>query len=348
MTTSAPLVSVITPTYNQEPYIAACIESVLAQTYSNWEQIIVDDGSTDKTADVIHGFSDARIRFIRQSNRGIEALARTYNDALSLANGEIIAILEGDDFWPANKLSTLVPVFADERIVLAYGVVRECGPDGTLTRQLSRSVRRRRRLPESVLFNDPVGSATRHMLRGDSIDLLPESTVLIRRSVLESIGGFQYIPGVSVASFPTFLELGLSGRFHYAPAVMGYRRRHAASASIRYLDRLLSEEEHYAFRFMEQRGNELHLSDSEKRQIDNSWQRSRYHRHFTAGRLLLTQGQWKEARQRFSRALHPLLPRTFLASVVGWILSGFHCDLERVLALLGKTRLTKGTWRPAQ
>src|SRR6267378_4285585 len=92
----SPLVSIITATFNHEPFIASCIESVLGQSYSNWEQIIIDDGSTDKTADVIRGYSDRRIRFIHQANHGIEALALTYNHALSQAKGEIIAILEGD------------------------------------------------------------------------------------------------------------------------------------------------------------------------------------------------------------------------------------------------------------
>jgi glycosyltransferase involved in cell wall biosynthesis len=337
------LVTIITTTYNHERYISACIESVLGQTYSNWEQIIIDDGSTDRTADVIQRFTDPRIRFIRQKNRGIEALAHTYNNALGLAHGEIVAILEGDDFWPREKLAKLVPAFADERVVLAYGVVRESAPDGTLTNRLSRSVDRRRRLSDSILFNTPVGSATHYMLNADNIDLIPESTTLIRRSTLESLGGFQCVPGVSVASFPTFLELGLTGKFHYAPEVMGFRRIHASSASHLYFDQLMVEAEYHAMQFMEQRRPELHLTVAEMRAIRISWRRSKYNRHFSAGRLLSTQRQWKEARKRFRLALNPILPRTFVASAAGWILAGFHCDLETVLELLGKTRLTTRT-----
>ena len=55
------LVTIITPTYNHERYIDRCIESVISQTYSNWEQIIIDDGSTDKTAEIIAHYSDSRI-----------------------------------------------------------------------------------------------------------------------------------------------------------------------------------------------------------------------------------------------------------------------------------------------
>ena len=104
-----PFVSILTPTYNHESFIASCIESARQQTYGNWEQIIIDDGSTDRTAETIRTHSDQRIRFIQQTNRGIEALGLTYNRALSQAKGEIVAILEGDDCWPADKLATLVP-----------------------------------------------------------------------------------------------------------------------------------------------------------------------------------------------------------------------------------------------
>jgi glycosyltransferase involved in cell wall biosynthesis len=347
MNTRFPIVSILTPAYNQEAYIAACIESVLAQTYSNWEQIIIDDGSTDNTAVVVQGIRDPRIYFHRQANRGIAALAHTYNHALSLAKGEIIAILEGDDFWPPDKLSALVPFFADEEIVLAYGLVQECAVDGTLTSQLSSSVRRRRQLPDFILSNRLKGAATKYMLHADNMDLLPESTVLIRRSTLDSIGGFQCIPGISVASYPTFLELGLRGRFHFSPRVMGFRRRHASSASVRYFDQLLPEAERHARRFMDQHGSDLGLSDFERQQINKSWQRANYLRHFVAGRSFAIQGRWQEARRRFGQAMHPLLPRTFLASAAGWVLSGFRCDLERVLVLLGKTPLTERTTQKA-
>jgi len=107
---AASLVSVITPTYNHERFIAQCIESVLAQTYGHWEMIIVDDGSTDHTASIAEEYAkkDHRIKVIRQANNGIFRLAETYNKALGLANGELIAILEGDDTWQNTKLEIQV------------------------------------------------------------------------------------------------------------------------------------------------------------------------------------------------------------------------------------------------
>src|SRR5215472_13719208 len=126
----SPLVSIITPTFNHEGYIGPCVESVLKQSFQDWEQIIIDDGSTDRTRDVVHRYSDQRIRYVYQENQGINALPHTYNRALGLCSGAFIAILEGDDLWPAHKLAHLTPAFDDPRVVLAYGVVGELSADG--------------------------------------------------------------------------------------------------------------------------------------------------------------------------------------------------------------------------
>src|SRR5688572_16895965 len=117
----APLVSIITPTFNQARFIGPCISSVLAQTYTNWEQIIVDDGSTDETAAIVRSYTDPRIRYMRQEHVGILALAATYNRGLQAARGPLISILEGDDLWTADKLETLVPKLEDRDVVLGYG-----------------------------------------------------------------------------------------------------------------------------------------------------------------------------------------------------------------------------------
>ncbi|MGB7844942.1 MAG: glycosyltransferase family A protein, partial [Candidatus Acidiferrum sp.] len=181
MNSSSPLVSIITPTYNHEKFIGPCIESVLNQTYPNWEQLIIDDGSTDRTAQVIGGYADPRIRYFAQNNQGIDALAHTYNRALNEARGELIGILEGDDLWPADKLSTMVPAFLDKDTILAYGIPREINTLGKLSRRLPRQVRRRLNLPQTILANDPVGSATVFLLRRDGHEMLAPSTVIMRR-----------------------------------------------------------------------------------------------------------------------------------------------------------------------
>src|SRR5688572_10419542 len=100
-----PLVTILSPTFNQERYVSQCIESALAQTYPHWEQIFVDDGSTDATREVIASYRDPRIRLIALPHRGLGALAESYNEALAVARGSLVGILEGDDAWPADKLA---------------------------------------------------------------------------------------------------------------------------------------------------------------------------------------------------------------------------------------------------
>ena len=95
-------VSIVTPSYNIEQFIAETIRSVLAQTHKNFELIIVDDGSTDNTKKIVSSFNDKRIIFIQnKKNRGA---AYCRNLAISKATGDYIAFLDGDDLWVPNKL----------------------------------------------------------------------------------------------------------------------------------------------------------------------------------------------------------------------------------------------------
>jgi glycosyltransferase involved in cell wall biosynthesis len=94
-------VSVILPVYQVEKYIGAAVESVLAQTYKNFELLIVDDGSLDRSVEICQQFTDPRITIIRQENRG---LAGSRNTGIRNARGEYLAFLDGDDLWLPDKL----------------------------------------------------------------------------------------------------------------------------------------------------------------------------------------------------------------------------------------------------
>src|SRR5690625_4737905 len=99
-----PIVSIITPAYNAERFIGETIESVLEQTYTNWEMIIVDDASTDQTAKIVQDYmkKDARIRFIQLNKNEGSAVAR--NTAMREAKGQYLAFLDSDDLWFEHKL----------------------------------------------------------------------------------------------------------------------------------------------------------------------------------------------------------------------------------------------------
>lgn len=96
------LVSIIMPSYNTERYIGASIQSVLNQTYKEWELIIVDDCSTDRTDEIVASFSDPRIRYLKNEKNSGAAVSR--NRALREAKGRWIAFLDSDDLWFPDKL----------------------------------------------------------------------------------------------------------------------------------------------------------------------------------------------------------------------------------------------------
>lgn len=100
-----PFFSVIIPLYNKEDYIANTLKSVLNQTFQDFEVIIVDDGSTDKSAQVVNSFNDKRIQLVK--NKMNLGLPNTRNVGISLAQGEIIALLDADDLWTPLFLSEM-------------------------------------------------------------------------------------------------------------------------------------------------------------------------------------------------------------------------------------------------
>ena len=117
-----PVISVILPVFNSEEFIRKAIESVLAQTFEDFELIIVNDGSTDSSKDIIDSFEDDRIRLISQSNQGPGA-AR--NNALRIAEGEYIMYLDSDD-W-----------FCPDALEVAYGEITKFGADFTFFKMIN-------------------------------------------------------------------------------------------------------------------------------------------------------------------------------------------------------------------
>jgi len=106
--TREPMVSVILPAYNASGYIGEAVRGVLSQTYTNFELIIIDDGSTDNTADIVKSVDDERIRYIRTENQG-NYFAR--NRGLKESKGRYIAFLDSDDIWLEDKLKTQISIF---------------------------------------------------------------------------------------------------------------------------------------------------------------------------------------------------------------------------------------------
>ena len=215
--TGGPIVAVIMPTFNHAAFVGAAVESVLGQTLDAWELIVVDDGSTDGTPDIVLGYGDPRIRVIVRDHGGLAHLHDLYQTALDSSTAPLLAILEGDDTWPADKLARQVADFDDPAVVLSYG-------SGWLIDELGcRYARVDPSFAENARTNGPEASILPELLTNNAI-LSP--TVVVRRSALATIGGFWQPEGVPYLDHPTWLLLAAQGTFAYHAAPVGSWRRH--------------------------------------------------------------------------------------------------------------------------
>ncbi|MFK4307406.1 teichuronic acid biosynthesis glycosyltransferase TuaG [Bacillus sp. RC242] len=128
-----PLISVITPTYNAERFIIETIESIKLQTYSNWELIIVDDCSQDKTVELIREKyqKETRIKILQLSENSGAAIAR--NTGINQAKGQYIAFLDSDDLWLPQKLEKQLAFMQTNNIAFSFTSYQIMNQDGVLT-----------------------------------------------------------------------------------------------------------------------------------------------------------------------------------------------------------------------
>lgn len=122
------LVSIITPTYNSAKYIAETIQSVQNQTYQNWEWIIIDDGSSDTTWELINSLSDSRIKSFKLDENSGPGIAR--NIAIQQAQGNYIAFLDADDVWKPEKLAKQLQFMEEENLPMTFSFYEQMDEEG--------------------------------------------------------------------------------------------------------------------------------------------------------------------------------------------------------------------------
>ncbi|KGX87207.1 glycosyltransferase family 2 protein [Pontibacillus litoralis] len=147
MNNENPLISVVTPAYNAERFIAETIESVMKQTYTNWEMIIVDDCSMDQTVDIVQSYQeqDPRIQLIRLQHNSGSAVAR--NTAMDHARGRYIAFLDSDDLWIPQKLTKQLAFMQTKDIAFSFTEYVRIQQDGTRTQAIVKA-------PQCVGYDD--------------------------------------------------------------------------------------------------------------------------------------------------------------------------------------------------
>lgn len=186
-TASAPLVSVIMPAYNAARYIEESIDSVLGQDYPNKELIIIDDGSTDATVDLIRAYGD-RVTLITQQNQGA-AVAR--NAGLNAARGDYIAFIDSDDVWLPGKLRTQVRYLENHPDVgLVYSRWHKWKPDADGHFPAASTfvpTAEEQQDEEPGLTTEGSGWLYTRLL---FVSKLHTITVVARRSLIDEVGGF--------------------------------------------------------------------------------------------------------------------------------------------------------------
>src|SRR3989338_533004 len=172
-----PKISVIIPTYNYGSHISEAIESVLAQSYRNFEAIIVDDGSTDKTAEVVKRFRRQypnEIQYLYQENAGSGA-AR--NNGIRRSRGEYIAFLDADDIWQPTKLEQQISILEKNNMVSLNFTNASILKNGKISGVYVRADDKTK-LSSDLFY---------HLLLRNFV---PFSSIMVKRSVFESAGFF--------------------------------------------------------------------------------------------------------------------------------------------------------------
>ncbi len=337
MESSSPLVSIITPTYNHGKYIAACIRSVQSQSYANWEMLIINDGSTDDTAEVVTGFldSDPRIKLYNQKNIGIFRLKETYDFGLSRSQGKYIAILEGDDLWEPGKLQRQVTQLENNsNIVLAWGKVQSVKDD------LSEVYAEHPSCKASEMryyANDPPGSLLNLLYIENCI---PALTIFTRKECLTKLGGFLQPHGLPLVDLPTLLELATMGGFYFDDTILGKWRIYSGQVTKKYPVEIIKgrfecAKSHFS-KIPEVIRKNIKLNEDDIRSYFNNIIHIGYAR---AGRYKLIQKNFREARKDYIAAIFYKGTGNFMwriRAMIGYIFSLFNLNIEWLAKLLGK------------
>ncbi len=162
-----PRVSVVMPVYDVEPFVAEAVTSVLNQSFTDFELIIVDDGGSDLSLEICRQFDDPRIRIVSQPNRG---LSGARNTGIAKARGEYIALLDSDDRWLPEKLELHV-IHLDNapRIGVSFSPSRFIDEDGQPLR-IKQAGKLKQIAPADIFCRNPIGNGSAPVLRRSALD----------------------------------------------------------------------------------------------------------------------------------------------------------------------------------
>ncbi len=213
---NTPYVSIIVPTYNRGDLIGATIQSVLDQTFQNWEMIIIDNFSEDNTEEIVGNFRDTRIHLHKLKRTGSVAASRNFG--LLKSRSDWIAFLDSDDLWEPKKLEVTIEKMSPNVDLIYHNLKIIRGISSEQTGKLTQG-----RKLKSPLFFDL-------LLNGNPI---PLSSVVVRKSIMLTIGGMNESPNFyAIEDYETWLRISLiSKSFLYLAEDLGSYRVHDSNIS---------------------------------------------------------------------------------------------------------------------
>lgn len=162
-----PIISVVIPAYNAEKTIKETINSVLNQTFQDWELIIINDGSSDQTGEIIQKIIDSKIKLFSYQNAGV-SISR--NRGIAKASGEFIAFLDHDDLWTPDKLELQLQALQEHsNAALAYSWTDHCDESGKVI-ALGRHITMQGNIYENLLVDNFLDTASNPLIRKSALD----------------------------------------------------------------------------------------------------------------------------------------------------------------------------------
>lgn len=212
-----PLVSIVVPCYNHEKYVKTTIESIIQQTYENIELIIIDDGSSDKSVDIIKEMATLckdrfhRFKFIHRENKG---LCRTLNEGIDLAEGKYFCSLASDDIYIENKIKIQVEFLEkNNEYGMCYGKVLVFENSIKNTFDYNNSNK------SGLIFNDLINDGC----------FIPAPSVLIKKEVFKIVG--KYDESLWIEDWDMWLRIARKFKIGYIDKYFAYYRKHDSNIS---------------------------------------------------------------------------------------------------------------------
>lgn len=293
--TATPTVSVIIATHDRPAFLLQAIRSVLAQSFTDYELVVAEDGASDATAEVVEAIGGGALRHLRLPHTGRPSVTR--NHGLAAARGRYVAFLDDDDIWRADKLERQVALLeAAERVGFVYSDLRFLQTDGTASEPAIAPEQVR----EGLIFDDLLEECA-----------IATSTVLARRPLLDRVGGFNE----SLETFEAYdlwLRLAWSARAAFIPAPLVLRRRHPAALEERRAIACLED----AIRSLLAADTRYPLTTRQRARLRKSIAKYRTR----LGSALIARGSTGDGRRELLRALRarPLERTAWLALAGSW------------------------------